>query len=75
MSLVRPGSEEVRASLPLPVRKFIKDDLPELDFPAKAISGAPKCGSLALSATDMTNSALFILISSPPRVSRLLVLF
>ena len=40
-SWVRPGVCEVRASVVRPVSALISDDLPTLERPAKAISGAP----------------------------------
>ena len=40
-SCVRPGVCEVRASVVRPVSALISDDLPTLERPAKAISGAP----------------------------------
>jgi hypothetical protein len=40
-SWVRPGVCEVRASAVRPVSALISDDLPTLERPAKAISGAP----------------------------------
>ena len=38
---MRPGVCEVRASAERPVSALISDDLPTLERPAKAISGAP----------------------------------
>ena len=43
-SCVRPGVWEVRARPPRPVNALISDDLPTLERPAKATSGAPTGG-------------------------------
>ena len=46
-SCVRPGVCEVRASAWRPVSALTSDDLPTLERPAKAISGAPTGGRLS----------------------------
>ena len=38
----------------------MNEDLPTFDFPAKAISGAPKSGNLPESATETINSAFLM---------------
>lgn len=66
ISLVRPGVDEVLASLFCLARKFINDDFPTLERPTTQISepGKPSAAAPYFDASDMlvTNRAFFIII-------------
>jgi hypothetical protein len=56
-SLVRPGVDDVLARPLTPTRLFKSEDLPTLDRPAKANSGAASAGKSAGVAAEVTKVA------------------